>query len=245
MSMQLKDFFDGWVQSAGGKYAGKQWMLSKWEVCDGIGWPPEKQEIMIRTIREGLRLEGMHSLADLGCGGGWIAESLRPYAGSVVGLDFCREMLDIARSTGPGPWLEGAIGRLPFRAESFDRVLSYFVFLNFTDDSFVESALLDMLRVTGRGGVVLIGQLPDASGSKEYDQAKAEYWQYCKASMPMGARNDDGSRAPLRVFDRRQIQLMLSRNKIRYEFRPSFNPFYRPGEECTVPWRFDLVLFKD
>jgi hypothetical protein len=32
---------------------------------------------------------------------------------------------------------------------------------------------------------------------------------------------------------------------LRHEIRPSFNPFYRPGEPETVRWRFDLVIFKD
>lgn len=245
MYMQLKEFFDGWLQVAGGKYDRRQWMLSKWEVCEGIEWPEEKIEVMVRTISDGLCLKSTHLLADLGCGGGWIAERLRPKVRAVVGLDFCRDMLDIARHSGHGSWLQGAIGRLPFRAESFDRVLSYFVFLNFMDDAFVETALLDIFRITKHGGMALIGQLPDAKGSADYDHAKNEYFDYCRTQMHMGARNDEGTRAPLRIFDKEKIRDFLIEHHIRHDFRPSFNPFYRPGVERTVPWRFDLIMYKD
>jgi ubiquinone/menaquinone biosynthesis C-methylase UbiE len=243
--MELKDYFDNWMHTAAGKYDRKQWLLSKWEVCDGIEWPKEKVAVMVQTIVDGARLDRKHVVADLGCGGGWIADRLRRQVRAVIGLDFCWDVLSVARSRGVGPWVQGAIGQLPLKTESLDRAISYFVFLNFSDDRFVECALLDIMRVLKIGGVALIGQMPDADGSADYEREKASYYQYCKAVMKVGDRNDEESRAVLRLFDRGRLKTFLNARGIRHEFRPSFNPFYRPGAQGTVPWRFDLLLFKD
>jgi SAM-dependent methyltransferase len=242
--MHLKETFDQWVCSAQDRYTDRQWLLSKWEVCDGVEWPKAKVEIMVRTIREALRPRQDDILADLGCGGGWIAELLRPSVREVVGLDFCRDMLNIASRAGRGPWVQGAIGELPFRENSFDRVLSYFVFLNFSDDDLVFSSIRDIYRVLKPGGTALIGQLPLMNMNAAYDAAKADYVDYCQRTMSLGPRNDNGSRVPLRSFSRERMAEFLGQQKIAFEFLSSFNPFYREGEPQTVTWRFDLLVFK-
>jgi ubiquinone/menaquinone biosynthesis C-methylase UbiE len=244
--MELKTLFDGWMAHARTRYAEKQWLLSKWEVCEGVDWPRDKVETMIATIIAGLDLKKTDSLADLGCGGAWIMKILEPYAGQTVGLDFCRDMLVNARLSHPqGRLVQGAIGSLPFKEGTFDKALSYFVFLNFMDDVFVESALVDVWRVVKRGGRALIGQLPDRDRSKDYDAEKKAYLDYCAKAYTVGSSNRDIQRAPQKLFDVPEIRALLERRGIRYEMQPSFNPFYRPGIAPTVTWRFDLVLYKD
>ncbi|MBF0486130.1 MAG: class I SAM-dependent methyltransferase [Candidatus Omnitrophica bacterium] len=240
----LKQVFDQWLDEAGNRYADRQWLLSKWEVMEGIEWPQEKIDMMMRSIQEGLSLRKGNSLVDLGCGGGWILERLRGDVKEAVGLDFCADMLKVAKKFSQGSWVQGEIGRLPFKNNSFDRALSYFVFLNFTDDRFVESGILDIYRILKKGGVALIGQLPLKGSNARYDQAKAEYVEYCSRIMPLGKRNDEGTRAPLRSFDKDVLADFLKRHNIRHEFRLSFNPFYRPGAAEKVDWRFDLAVFK-
>jgi ubiquinone/menaquinone biosynthesis C-methylase UbiE len=244
--MGLKELFEDWTEYAGTRYKDKQWLLSKWEPCEGIEWPRDKVEAMVSTIVDGLDLKGSDTLADLGCGGGWIMKLLEPHSRWVMGLDFCWDMLKNARLIHPqGCLVQGAIGRLPVKDNTFDKALSYFVFLNFVEDAFIEAALLDVRRILKKGGCALIGQIPDGERSKDYDAAKAQYLDYCRRVFTLGASNRDIQRVPQKLFNVSKLRSFLEREKIRYEIRPTFNPFYHPGAPKTVDWRFDLVLFKD
>lgn len=243
--MSLKDFFDDWTSAAKDNYASRQWLLSKWEVFDGIEWSQDKINLMLGTIFDSLDLQKSHLLLDLGCGGGWITRYLAGEVRQAVGLDFCEHMLSVAAGHSSGTWIQGDIGRLPLKSSGVDRVLSYFVFLNFLDDSFVEKALLEVYRILAPGGVALIGQMPDKAGAQLYDRSKKDYMDYCSAQKSLGRRNDDDSRAPLRTFDRENLVRFLKEKEISCQVRPSFNPFYRKGEPTTVKWRFDLLLCKD
>jgi len=188
--MDLKKLFDSWGQAARKDYAQKQWLLSKWEVVEGIEWPQEKIRLMIMTISAGLELKSTDSLVDLGCGGGWILQALGPMVGRIAGVDFSLSMLDNALMICPqDTFLGGEIGWLPFRDGSWDKALSYFVFLNFMEDDFVDKALADVFRILKKGGRAMIGQLPDRTRSQDYDRAKQDYLQYCRETFQLGKSN--------------------------------------------------------
>lgn len=241
----IKDLFDRWAGGAGDRYAREQWLLSKWEVMDGVIWPPEKIGLMRDTIIAGLRPAPMETLVDLGCGGGWILHQLQPFVRQGAGLDFSAPMLDQARRFCPeSVFVRGEIGRLPFRTESFDCALCYFVFINFRDEAYTVQALEEIARVLKKGGRALIGQLPDARQSAAYDRAKAAYMQYCRTTFSLGESHRDHCRVPQALFERRALQRHLNRTGLVYEFRDAFNPFFRPGEPETVSWRFDIILSK-
>lgn len=245
MSDDLKKIFEVWGQTAQSDYVDTQWLLSKWEVVEGVLWPQEKIEMMITTIADGLELKKNDTLADLGCGGGWILKLLSDRVKRIVGFDFSQAMLSNALKACPSEdFVCGEIGMLPIRDESLDCALSYFVFLNFLDDDFVERALLDVMRTLKKGGRALIGQLPDKSKSSEYDRAKAEYVSYCQKNFKLGRSHREICRAPQKLFDVDKLKYFLDREKIHYQFRKSFNPFYRPDAPPVVDWRFDLVLIK-
>jgi SAM-dependent methyltransferase len=246
MTMKLKGRFEDWAKFTAGKFSDRQWLLAKWEVSEGIVWPAEKVDVMMRTIQDGLDLSRSHTLADLGCGGGWILERLAPQVRTAIGLDFSWNMLQNAFGIIPKERLvQGAIGSLPFREGTFNRVLCYFVLINMMDDQDVECAILDMLRIVKKRGRLLVGQLPDQAGSPDYDRAKAEYFAYCLQHYEPGTNLRDQNRIPQKLFDVPALRAFLGRAGLRYEIRPSFNPFYRPGAPQTVSWRFDLIIFKD
>ncbi len=245
MNDDLKKLFDVWGQTAKSDYAYEQWLLSKWEVVEGVVWPPEKIKMMIQTIVDGLKLNKSDIIADLGCGGGWILKELRPCVKNAVGLDFSQAMLTHARQFCPSEnFVCGEIGNLPFKDESLDGALSYFVFLNFLDDDFIERALLDLMRILKKGGRALIGQLPDKTRSADYDRAKAQYLEYCQKNFKLRSSHREVCRAQQKLFDIDKLKGFLNRQKIDYEFKKSFNPFYRKGADTRVDWRFDLVLIK-
>ena len=243
--MELKSLFDHWGEKADKAYAKKQWLLSKWEVCEGIEWSQEKIDIMLESIVAGLDLKTQHQFVDLGCGGGWITHALTPVVKNAIGLDFSYAMLQMGKQAFPlNSYICGEIGRLPFRNETWDRILSYFVFLNFMDDDFIKKAILDIIRTLKKDGRILIGQLPDQRCSGDYDQAKKEYLQYCEEIFTIGKSNRDICRAPQKLFDKEMLTDFFKQEKILFEFRPSFNPFFRKGQPETVDWRFDIILTK-
>ncbi len=245
MSDDLKKIFEVWGQTAQSDYVDAQWLLSKWEVVEGIVWPNEKIQMMTQTIVDGLKLAKEDGVVDLGCGGGWVLKQLQPHVGKIVGLDFSEAMLINARQFCPSEtFVCGEIGRLPFKKQSFDCALSYFVFLNFLDDDFVEHALLDVLSTLKKGGRALIGQLPDITRSADYDRAKADYLVYCQKNFNLGKSHREICRAPQKLFDTGKLKSFLDRQKVEYDFRKSFNPFFCPGGEPVVDWRFDLVIKK-
>jgi len=242
--MELKQLFDSWGAAADKKYAQKQWLLSKWEINEGIDWPAEKTELLVRHLRDALKLTGVERFIDLGCGGGWILERLRPFTKESYGLDFSWPMIQFAADSLNGNLICGEIGRLPFADETVDRLLSNYVFMNFADDGYVEGSLKEIYRVLKKGGRALIGQLPDRNGSADYELAKEAYQRYVREEFPVGRSIRDVFKPPLRLFERARVAAWLTKCKIAHHFQDSFNPFYHGREPLTVPWRFDLVISK-
>lgn len=244
----LKQVFNEWAAQAQDAYLDKQWLLSKWEILDGIEWPAAKVKILLQSIRDGLRLRRADSLIDIGCGGGWIKKGLSRYVQRSVGLDISAEMLKNAvRQAGRGRgtnFVCGDICRLPVKDESFSRVLCYFVFINFGDPAQITKGILEIMRILEKGGRALIGQIPDKNYSGQYDLAKKEYLAYCQKTYHVGKNIRDICVVPVHPLERKFFIGFLEKEKIAYEIRDSFNPFYRTGVPETVPWRFDLVLEK-
>jgi demethylmenaquinone methyltransferase / 2-methoxy-6-polyprenyl-1,4-benzoquinol methylase len=117
------------------------------------GW----RRLVARNLRPSL-VEGARVL-DVACGTGDLALALDASgAASVIGLDFCRPMLEIARrKAGDGrrelPFVEGDALRLPFADESFDVVTIAFGLRNLAG---VEEGLRELRRVLKAGGRVAV-----------------------------------------------------------------------------------------
>jgi len=98
-------------------------------------------------------------ILDVACGTGDLALALvKGTDAAVVGLDFCRPMLDIAvakSSEGglPIPFVEGDALTLPFRDRSFDGVSIAFGLRNLAS---IEAGLRELLRVLRPGGTVAV-----------------------------------------------------------------------------------------
>ncbi|MEW5894691.1 MAG: class I SAM-dependent methyltransferase [Candidatus Omnitrophota bacterium] len=241
-----RELFEKWAGGVNGRYNREQWMLSKWENIEGIEWPEDKIRIMTGNILSSLQLSKEMSLADLGCGGGWILDRLANGARFSVGLDFSKEMLNQARQVYKERFFVCAdICQIPFAAGSFDRAISYFVFNNFMDDAMVKKAVENIVRILKKGGLALIGQLPDKSKSGEYDAAKAVYLEHWRRERPLGRNLRDEMRFPQKLYDLDVLRRMLDGFPITYDLVPSFNPFYFTGQPVTVSWRVDAVIKKN
>ena len=116
------------------------------------------RRLVARTLSSSL-VDGARAL-DVACGTGDLSLTLaRVGAAKVVGLDFCRPMLEIARRKADGgfarglPFVEGDALRLPFADESFDVVTIAFGLRNLAG---VEEGLRELLRVLKAGGRVAV-----------------------------------------------------------------------------------------
>jgi SAM-dependent methyltransferase len=110
-----------------------------------------------------------HRVLDVGCGTGIVAASAASIvgpAGRVAALDPNAPMLEVARRRpDPVTWTEGVAEALPFEDGEFDRVLSAFAVMFFTDR---ERALAEMARVLVPDGAVAIATWCSADRSPGY-----------------------------------------------------------------------------
>lgn len=94
---------------------------------------------------------------DVGCGTGILARAAADRvgrSGRVVGVDPNGGMLTVARRLGREiTWDTGVAERLPYADDSFDRVVSQFALMFFTDRP---AALSEMARVLAPGGSVAL-----------------------------------------------------------------------------------------
>lgn len=90
------------------------------------------------------------SILDMGCGPGYVSAAAAERGAVPIGLDFSRQMIEIARKMFPHvEFREGDAQNLPFADTSFDRVVANFALLHLADP---ERACAEACRVLKPGG---------------------------------------------------------------------------------------------
>jgi demethylmenaquinone methyltransferase/2-methoxy-6-polyprenyl-1,4-benzoquinol methylase len=117
------------------------------------------RRVLAKTLYAGLPSGGHPRILDVACGTGDLSFTLIESGESkIVGVDFCRPMLQIANSKASRrgvkvPFIEGDALRLPFADGSFEAVTIAFGLRNLTS---VEDGFRELLRVLKPGGRVAV-----------------------------------------------------------------------------------------
>lgn len=94
---------------------------------------------------------------DLGCGSGRAAKLLQKKGFEIVGIDFSKAMLKLARSLVPeAEFFEGDVRRIDFADEYFDGLWSNFSLIHISKKD-VAGTLLEWNRVLKKEGCLFIG----------------------------------------------------------------------------------------
>jgi len=157
------------------------------EVCASSRYGVINEKV-IRRIEEDvskkLDLNGDDILLDLGCGTGLISINLSRKVKNITGMDFGRNVLLRAKKnfTADSREIElaqGDVANLPFKGETFNKVLCYSVAMCFQDYDDFKDALVEMLRVCRPGGLVLVGDIPEKNKKEKWvkgEREKGEMW---------------------------------------------------------------------
>ncbi|HEX6285924.1 MAG TPA: methyltransferase domain-containing protein [Acidimicrobiia bacterium] len=110
-----------------------------------------------RIVLEEAQVGAGHRVLDVACGTGVLAREALVRVGEtgeVVGLDPNAGMLAVARDREPAiDWEQGVAEDLPFESATFDRVVSQFGMMFFTDP---EKAIEEMARVLSPNGRIAV-----------------------------------------------------------------------------------------
>lgn len=126
------------------------------------GWSEEglrRRLVAFTALLASLGLPAKSRVLDLGCGAGTYVRLLQALGHHAVGLDYSLPSLERAVGVDPvgaGRYLAGEAYRVPFRAESFDLVVSIGVLQALADP---ERALDEMRRVLRPGGALIVEAL--------------------------------------------------------------------------------------
>ena len=142
-------------------------------------WKETVRKRLLNDIVKKMKLSPEQHVLDVGCGTGMILREIAPKVAHVTGVDFSAGMLAIARKNLPTnvTLKQMNAADLSLEEETFDRVLCYHVITNFLDDHFTRSVLIQLVRVTRKGGFVLIGNTPDYDKKDEQTKLIQQQWQ--------------------------------------------------------------------
>lgn len=120
------------------------------------------------------------NVLDLATGSGDVALALMKGGVEVTGLDFCGEMLELAKKKGVKNLIRGDILNLPLEDEKFDAVTISFGVRNLTDRA---RGLREMRRVLRTGGWLYVLEF-----SQPWMVLRPFYFFYLRNVMPLLAK---------------------------------------------------------
>lgn len=150
--------------------------------CIGMTGRRPNEDEFFEVVKDILSKFDLHSpgikrLLDVGCNNGYLLNCLKPNAEQLVGIDFCIDSLYEAKKLIPElNTLHGEITKLPFRDNTFDRVLCYNMFHYLPSSEAALNAANTLYRVLSPGGFLLIGDLFTEECKQLIPESLIEHW---------------------------------------------------------------------
>ena len=108
------------------------------------------------------------NVLDVGCGNGLLLSKIANNFNELVGVDYSESMVNKAKMLLPdGAFTQSEANSLRFKNNYFDRVLCYSIFHYFPSYDYALEVILEMIRVTKPGGLILLGDILDANFESE------------------------------------------------------------------------------
>ena len=129
---------------------------------------------VVRKLAPLLTSDGQ--VLDVGCGTGDLSiELFEKSAARVVGIDFCRPMLSLAKEKAPQlRFIEGDALRLPFADEEFEAVTIAFALRNLSS---VERGLVELRRVLKPRGLLAVLEFSEPTVPVIRQLVRFYYWR--------------------------------------------------------------------
>ena len=177
------------------------------------------------------------SVLDLGCGAGMLA-LLKRKGVTLTGVDLSRECALAARRNGYDVTCAAELTTLPFRADSFDYVVSLDV-LGHVEFGEKDAVLSEVARVLRPGGVTLHGiECTDRRGQKSYEEmSEEELRRFVSVDGHVGLEEEQEHAARFQRFFPHVAW------EPRYALCLSAEEFVKQREEYGLPFEPDFVEY--
>ena len=135
----------------------KNWAKNYDEYATNISIIVEK-DVLIKKMNPQRR----EVILDLGCGTGRYVKELSEKCRKIIGVDFSKEMLEVAKVKNPNVefYQKDITKRLPFKNNTFDKIISSLVFSHLTD---ISKPLKECRRILKKSGKLFITDFPGGS----------------------------------------------------------------------------------
>lgn len=130
----------------------------------------------LHAVITALNLKKTDTLLDIGCGPGLYTVPCAALVRSVVAMDFVPAFVAAAKKNAAGYQnvraMRGDLRRLPFRKNSFDKILVGSVLHYLEDMAEVKRVLGDLRRMLRPGGRALLTMVPDLARKESYGKGR-------------------------------------------------------------------------
>jgi len=162
---------------------------------DGVPYEINKIKRIADGVSKNLKLINNCKLLDVGSGTGVFYQNLRPLPNSITGMDISFNMIrDACKFKYNKTMVNGEASMLPFKSNSFDRIVCYSVFHYFDNLKYAENSINEFIRVINTNGLILIGDVPfDDVNNKSITTRIPNYYcpEFLKHSLNILTYNPD------------------------------------------------------
>lgn len=149
---------------------GKRGDLIQMNFCGKL--TQEKVNRIVKRIKNKLELKKTDKLLDVGGGAGMLANPLSKYCNATV-TDYSKPLLKHLKLKN----ICCEANKLPFKDETFDKVLCHSVFQYFPSYKYAKEVIKEIVRVTKKSGMIYIMDIP----GKEITLLQ-EIWRFFKGT---------------------------------------------------------------